>query len=38
VDTPWGELLVFGDAALTPAAGERLGLAFDPHEAIVLAR
>jgi iron(III) transport system ATP-binding protein len=38
IDTPWGELLVFGDAALAPAAGDSLGLAFDPQDAIVLAR
>ena len=40
VDTPWGELLVFGDAdaAEPPAKGAPIGLAFEPGEAIVLAR
>jgi iron(III) transport system ATP-binding protein len=40
VDTPWGELLVFGDAdaASPPAAGSPIGLAFAPGDAIVLAR
>ena len=39
-NTPWGELLVFGDAdaAAPPAAGAPLGLAFEPRDAIVLAR
>jgi len=40
VCTPWGELLVFGDADATapPLSGAPIGLAFDPHDAIVLAR
>ena len=40
VNTPWGELLVFGDAdaAEPPAAGAAVGLAFEPQDAIVLAR
>ena len=40
VRTPWGELLVFGDADATapPLSGAPIGLAFDPHDAIVLAR
>jgi iron(III) transport system ATP-binding protein len=40
VNTPWGELLVFGDAdaAEPPTAGATIGLGFAPHEAIVLAR
>jgi iron(III) transport system ATP-binding protein len=40
VRTPWGELLVFGDAdaAAPPLSGAQIGLAFDPHDAIVLAR
>ena len=40
VNTPWGELLVFGDAdaAEPPAAGAPIGLAFEPQDAIVLAR
>ena len=40
VNTPWGELLVFGDAdaAEPPAAGAAIGLAFEPQDAIVLAR
>ena len=40
VDTPWGELLVFGDAdaAAAPKPGAPIGLAFDPADAIVLAR
>jgi iron(III) transport system ATP-binding protein len=40
VNTPWGELLVFGDADATepPAAGTAIGLAFEPQDAIVLAR
>ena len=40
VNTPWGELLVFGDAdaAAPPAAGAAIGLTFDPGDAIVLAR
>ena len=38
--TPWGELLVFADAdaAEPPAAGAPIGLAFEPQDAIVLAR
>ena len=38
--TPWGELLVFADAdaAEPPAANAPIGLAFEPHDAIVLAR
>jgi iron(III) transport system ATP-binding protein len=40
LDTPWGELLVFGeaDASEPPTAGSRVGLAFDPRDAIVLAK
>jgi len=40
VDSPWGELLVFGDADATepPAAGAAIGLSFAPQDAIVLAR
>ena len=40
VNTPWGELLVFGDAdaAVPPAPGTAIGLAFEPQDAIVLAR
>jgi iron(III) transport system ATP-binding protein len=40
VNTPWGELLVFGDADAsdTPLPGAAIGLAFDPGDAIVLAR
>jgi len=40
VNTPWGELLVFGDAdaAEPPAQGAPIGLAFEPQDAIVLAR
>jgi len=40
VNTPWGELLVFGDADASdaPLAGAAIGLAFDPGDAIVLAR
>ena len=40
VDSPWGELLVFGDAdaAAPPVAGAAIGLAFDAQDAIVLAR
>ena len=40
VNTPWGELLVFADAdvAAPPAPGAPIGLAFDPKDAIVLAR
>ena len=40
VSTPWGELLVFADAdaAEPPAQGAPIGLAFDPQDAIVLAR
>jgi iron(III) transport system ATP-binding protein len=40
VTTPWGELLVFGDAdaADPPAPGAAIGLAFDPRDAIVLPR
>ena len=39
-NTPWGELLVFGDAdaAAPPKAGAAIGLAFEPGDAIVLAR
>jgi iron(III) transport system ATP-binding protein len=38
--TPWGELLVFADAdaAEPPVAGAPIGLAFEPQDAIVLAR
>ncbi len=40
VNTPWGELLVFGDAdaAPPPKPGAPIGLAFEPGDAIVLAR
>jgi iron(III) transport system ATP-binding protein len=40
VNTAWGELLVFADAdaAAPPAAGALIGLAFEPGDAIVLAR
>ena len=40
VNTPWGELLVFGDAdaAAPPTAGAAIGLGFAPGEAIVLVR
>jgi iron(III) transport system ATP-binding protein len=40
VNSPWGELLVFGDAdaAEPPAQGAPIGLAFAPQDAIVLAR
>jgi iron(III) transport system ATP-binding protein len=40
VNTPWGELLVFGDADASdaPLPGAAIGLAFDPGDAIVLAR
>jgi len=40
VNTPWGELLVFGDAdaAEPPATGAAIGLAFEPQDAIVLPR
>ncbi|MES2959283.1 MAG: ABC transporter ATP-binding protein [Pseudomonadota bacterium] len=40
VNTAWGELLVFSDAdaAAAPAAGAQIGLAFEPGDAIVLAR
>ena len=40
VNTAWGELLVFSDAdaAAPPAAGALIGLAFEPGDAIVLAR
>jgi iron(III) transport system ATP-binding protein len=40
VTTPWGELLVFGDAdaAEPPAKGAAVGLVFDPRDAIVLPR
>ena len=39
-NTPWGELLVFADAdaSVPPAAGAPVGLAFEPQDAIVLAR
>ena len=39
VATPWGELLVFGDADAgePPAVGAPIGLAFEPQDAIVLA-
>ena len=38
--TPWGELLVFGDAdaAAPPTAGAAIGLSFAPQDAIVLVR
>ena len=40
VNTPWGELLVFGDAdaAAPPQPGAPIGVTFDPSDAIVLAR
>ena len=40
VNTPWGELLVFGDAdaGAPPQPGAPVGLAFEPGDAIVLAR
>ena len=40
VNTPWGELLVFGDAdaAARPQPGAPVGLAFEPGDAIVLAQ
>ena len=40
VTSPWGELLVFGDAdaAEPPAKGAATGLGFAPQDAIVLAR
>jgi len=40
VNSPWGELLVFGDAdaAEPPATGAPIGLSFEPGDAIVLAR
>ena len=40
VNTPWGQLLVFGDAdsAQAPQAGAPIGLSFEPGDAIVLAR
>jgi iron(III) transport system ATP-binding protein len=40
VSSPWGELLVFAeaDAGAPPQAGAVLGLAFEPGDAIVLAR
>jgi iron(III) transport system ATP-binding protein len=39
VDTAWGELLLFADAdAPAPARGQDIGVAFDPADAIVLAR
>ena len=40
VNSPWGELLVFGDAdaAEPPAVGAPIGLDFAPQDAIVLAR
>ena len=39
VDSPWGELLLFAEAEMpAPAAGEVLGVAFAPGDAIVLPR
>ena len=40
VNSPWGELLVFGDAdaAEPPAVNAPIGLVFEPQDAIVLAR
>ena len=40
VNSPWGELLVFAeaDAGAPPASGAPIGLAFEPGDAIVLAR
>jgi iron(III) transport system ATP-binding protein len=40
VNSPWGELLVFGDADAgeAPLAGAPIGLAFEPGDAIVLLR
>jgi iron(III) transport system ATP-binding protein len=39
VETPWGELLVFAEADMPAlAAGETLGVAFAPGDAIVLPR
>jgi iron(III) transport system ATP-binding protein len=39
VDSPWGELLLFDEADMpAPAAGEALGVAFAPDDAIVLPR
>jgi iron(III) transport system ATP-binding protein len=40
VNTPWGELLVFGDADAgePPAVGAAIGLTFEPQDAIVLKR
>jgi iron(III) transport system ATP-binding protein len=39
VDSPWGELLLFAEAEMpAPAAGEVLGVAFVPGDAIVLPR
>ena len=40
VHSPWGELLVFADAdaGAAPEAGTPIGLAFEPGDAIVLAR
>jgi iron(III) transport system ATP-binding protein len=39
VETPWGELLLFAEADMpAPAAGETLGVAFAPGDAIVLPR
>jgi iron(III) transport system ATP-binding protein len=40
VDSPWGELLVFGNAdqGEPPQAGDALGVAFEPDAAIVLQR
>jgi iron(III) transport system ATP-binding protein len=40
VNSPWGELLIFADAdaAAPPAPGAPIGIAFEPGDAIVLAR
>jgi len=40
VNSPWGELLVFSDAdaGTAPVAGDPIGIAFEPGDAIVLAR
>jgi hypothetical protein len=39
VESPWGELLLFAEAEmLAPVAGEMLGVAFAPGDAIVLPR
>ncbi len=39
LDSPWGELLLFADAdGAAPVAGQALGVAFAPADAIVLPR